>query len=102
MSSPAFTQPGVTARILLKAYACGIFPMAESAQDSALYWIDPEDRGILPLDNFHIPRRLRRTVRQSRLRVTVDTAFSRVVAQCAKPRPNRPSTWINRRIEGLY
>ena len=102
MSRPQISQSRVTAQILLKAYACGIFPMAESAEDPALYWIDPQRRGILPLDRFHLSKRLRRTVRTTSLVVTVNTAFAQVVEQCATPRPDRPSTWINTRIARLY
>ncbi|VAW15396.1 Leucyl/phenylalanyl-tRNA--protein transferase [hydrothermal vent metagenome] len=92
----------ITPQVLLKAYACGIFPMAEDAGDSALYWIDPEKRGVLPLDGFHLPRRLKRTLRSGRFEVRVDTAFAEVLASCAKPMPGRGSTWINTRIRQLY
>ena len=63
---------GLTPEVLLKAYACGIFPMAENADDPALFWIDPEERGIIPLDAFHVPARLARTVRATRFTVTCD------------------------------
>ncbi|MHA1546441.1 MAG: leucyl/phenylalanyl-tRNA--protein transferase, partial [Alphaproteobacteria bacterium] len=99
--TPPLSQSRITAQILLKAYGCGIFPMAESARDAALYWIDPQERGILPLEKFHLARRLRRTVRHTDFQVTVDTAFARVVEECAVPRPGRPSTWINSRIARL-
>ncbi len=92
----------ITPQVLLKAYACGIFPMAESAEDNALYWIEPERRGILPLDRVHVPRRLARTIRQGGFEVRVDNDFDAVIEGCAAPRAGRRSTWINGRIRGLY
>ncbi|HEY7665391.1 MAG TPA: leucyl/phenylalanyl-tRNA--protein transferase [Xanthobacteraceae bacterium] len=92
----------ITPEVLLKAYACGIFPMAESAEDPALYWYEPEMRGVIPLDRFHIPARLARTVRSDRFTVTVDRDFDAVLAGCAEPAPGRPRTWINARIRTLY
>ena len=92
----------ITPQVLLKAYSCGIFPMAESADDPALYWIEPQQRGVLPLDTFTIPRRLLRTVRTTALTVTIDTDYEGVIAGCAAPRPGRTSTWINTRIRNLY
>lgn len=89
----------LTPRILLHAYANGLFPMAESAEATELLWFDPERRGILPLDGFHVPRRLRRTVRQGPFQVRADTAFRRVMGSCADV---RPSTWINAEILDLY
>lgn len=92
----------ITPQVLMKAYACGIFPMAESADDNALYWIEPERRGILPLDRIHVPRRLARTIRQRRFEIRVDCDFDGVIAGCAASRPGRRSTWINGRIRRLY
>ncbi len=92
----------ITPEVLLNAYAAGIFPMAESADDQTLFWIDPEFRGILPLDGFHVPRRLKRTVRSSKFTIRIDTAFEDVVSGCADATPDRPSTWINLRIRQLY
>jgi leucyl/phenylalanyl-tRNA---protein transferase len=92
----------ITPEVLLKAYACGIFPMAESAEDPALYWIEPEERGIIPLDRFHLPARLARTVRSDQFAITVDRDFEGVLDGCAEPRPGRPRTWINKRIRTLY
>ena len=92
----------ITPEVLLKAYACGIFPMAESADDPALYWIEPEQRGVIPLDRFRVPSRLARTVRSDRFMVTVDRDFEGVMAGCADPRAGRPRTWINTRIRVLY
>ncbi|MBA4173756.1 MAG: leucyl/phenylalanyl-tRNA--protein transferase [Hyphomicrobium sp.] len=92
----------ITPQVLLKAYSCGIFPMAESADDPALYWIEPQHRGILPLDRIHIPRRLARTIRSTPVDVRIDTDFEGVIAGCAGSRPGRRSTWINARIRSLY
>jgi len=92
----------ITPEVLLKAYACGIFPMAESADDPALYWIEPEQRGIIPLDRFHMPSRLARTVRSDHFTVTVDRDFDAVLEGCAEARAGRPRTWINGRIRMLY
>lgn len=100
-------QPKITPEMLLRAYAIGIFPMAEARNDPELYWIDPELRGILPLENFHIPASLRKTVRQCLAgkapfyRVTCDTAFEAVVRGCATPAPGRQQTWINDTIFDL-
>lgn len=88
--------------VLLRAYAYGVFPMAESRDDPQLYWIDPEARGILPLDRFHVPKRLRRTVRQHPFEIRIDTAFREVMLGCAEAAPNRDGTWINERILALY
>src|SRR5947207_5183631 len=92
----------ITPEVLLKAYACGIFPMAESAEDPALYWLEPEMRGVIPLDRFHMPSRLARTVRSDRFTVTVDRDFAAVLEGCAESRAGRPRTWINTRIRVLY
>ena len=93
---------GLTPDVLLKAYACGIFPMAESAEDPALFWIEPEQRGIIPLDAFHVPARLARTVRGARFTVAGDRDFDAVVEGCAEPGPKRARTWINGAIRRLY
>jgi len=92
----------ITSEVLLKAYACGIFPMAESADDPALYWIEPERRGVIPLEGFHLPRRLARTVRASPFEVVADRNFGAVLEGCAAPGPGRGRTWINGRIRRLY
>jgi len=92
----------ITPEVLLKAYACGIFPMAESADDPALYWIEPEKRGIIPIDRFHVSARLARTVRSDRFMVTVNRDFDGVIEGCAAELPSRPRTWINERIRTLY
>ena len=102
MASRESALVDITPEVLLKAYACGIFPMAESADDPALYWIEPERRGIIPLDRFHVPSRLARTVRSERFTVVVDRDFDAVLDGCAEPMPGRTRTWINARIRNLY
>ncbi len=92
----------ITPDVLLKAYACGIFPMAENADDPSLYWIEPEQRGVIPLDGFHLPRRLARTVRTDRYSVYIDRDFAAVLDGCAAPGRDRARTWINTRIRSLY
>jgi leucyl/phenylalanyl-tRNA---protein transferase len=92
----------LTPEVLLKAYACGIFPMAESAEDPALFWIDPAERGVIPLDGFHVPGRLARTVRATRFRSVCDHDFDAVIEGCAEPGPQRARTWINAPIRRLY
>jgi leucyl/phenylalanyl-tRNA---protein transferase len=92
----------ITPEVLLRAYACGIFPMAESADDPTLFWVEPEERGVIPLDGLKVPSRLARTVRSDRFRVTVDKAFGEVIDGCAEAKPGRDNTWINRRIRTLY
>ncbi|MEO1544499.1 MAG: leucyl/phenylalanyl-tRNA--protein transferase, partial [Pseudomonadota bacterium] len=88
----------ITPQVLLKAYSCGIFPMAESSDDPALYWIEPQHRGILPLNQIHIPKRLARTIRTTNLVVKIDCDFEGVISGCAASQPGRRSTWINKRI----
>ena len=102
MANRQGSQVEITPEVLLKAYACGIFPMAESAEDPALYWIEPERRGILPIERFHVPARLIRTVRADRFRVVCDRDFDAVIDGCAEPKPGRARTWINLRIRRLY
>lgn len=87
---------------LLNCYRRGVFPMADSREDMRLFLMDPDLRGILPLDAFHVPRRLRKTVRKNLYRITVDTAFNRVIEACAEPYDNRDATWINAPIMNLY
>jgi leucyl/phenylalanyl-tRNA--protein transferase len=92
----------VTPEILLRAYALGVFPMAESASDPELYWIDPEARGVIPLDGLHISRSLRKTVRHAKFEVLCDCDFSAVLSACAEPEAGRGGTWINAQIVELY
>jgi leucyl/phenylalanyl-tRNA--protein transferase len=102
MASKEHAIVEITPEVLLKAYACGIFPMAESADDPALYWIEPEARGIIPLDSFHVSARLARTVRADRFTVVANRDFDAVLAGCAEAKPGRTHTWINGRIRRLY
>jgi leucyl/phenylalanyl-tRNA--protein transferase len=92
----------VTPDILLRAYAAGIFPMAESADDPGLHWIEPKQRGVIPLDGFHLPARLARLVRQHDYTIQADRDFDAVIAACAAPRGDERETWINRPIRQLY
>ena len=94
--------PKLTPDLLLRAYAEGLFPMAERRGDPALYWVSPEKRGIIPLDAFHVPRLLARTVRSGRFTVTADTCFAEVMRACAAPAPGRAESWINDEILRLY
>lgn len=92
----------ISPELMLRAYRAGLFPMAETRRGERLYWLDPEFRGVLPLDRFHIPRRLARTVLSERFTVTSDRDFPGVIAACARPRPGREDTWINGEIEALF
>ncbi|HWV96784.1 MAG TPA: leucyl/phenylalanyl-tRNA--protein transferase [Xanthobacteraceae bacterium] len=102
MATRDSTSSEITPDVLLRAYACGIFPMAESADDPSLFWVEPEMRGIIPLEGFHVSSRLARTVRGDTFTVTADRAFKAVIAGCAEPQPQRDNTWINCRIRELY
>ncbi len=92
----------ITPDIVLKAYATGIFPMSEGRDEPEMFWVDPEKRGVLPLDGFHLPRRLRRTVRQDAFTIRIDSAFEGVMSACAEPASGRWTTWINREIQELF
>jgi len=96
------TRIRLTPDILLQSYAAGIFPMAESADDPELFWVDPTRRGVIPLDGLHVPRRLRRVLRRGGFEVRCDTAFAEVMRGCAEASETRPSTWINDEIVRLY
>ncbi|CCQ73706.1 Leucyl, phenylalanyl-tRNA-protein transferase [Magnetospira sp. QH-2] len=87
--------------MLLRAYAAGIFPMAETKESRELLWFDPEERGIFPLDAFHVPRSLRKKIRKGLFDVRCDSAFTEVVNNCAKTTANRQETWINGEIFDL-
>lgn len=102
MTSRDSAATEITPEVLLRAYACGIFPMAESADDPSLFWVEPELRGIIPLTGFRIASRLARTVRSDAFTVTVNQAFKAVMDGCAAPQPGREDTWINKRIRELY
>lgn len=92
----------VTPEILLRAYAAGMFPMAESAEDPDVYWVQPRMRGIIPLDAFHISHSLAKTIRRHPFEIRIDTAFDKVMDLCAESTDERPATWINPLILRLY
>ncbi|MGJ0510587.1 MAG: leucyl/phenylalanyl-tRNA--protein transferase [Methylocystis sp.] len=100
------SRPGapyaITPHLLLRAYSIGLFPMAESAEDDQLFWVDPEKRAIFPLETFIVSRSLAKTVRSDRFEVTVDRDFDAVIDACAAPAPEREKTWINTEIRRLY
>ncbi|EJC79104.1 leucyl/phenylalanyl-tRNA--protein transferase [Rhizobium leguminosarum bv. trifolii WSM2297] len=95
-------SPGITPEILLRAYSIGLFPMAESADDPEIFWVEPELRGVLPFDHFHVSKSLAKTVRRKPFEIRFDHAFDQVIAACAEETSGRPSTWINRTIRSLY
>jgi leucyl/phenylalanyl-tRNA---protein transferase len=101
MSRPR-DQYEITADILLRAYSIGLFPMAESARDRNLFWVDPEERGIFPLDGLIISKSLAKAVRSDRFEIKIDWDFDAVIAACADSSPGREKTWINARIRRLY
>ena len=92
----------ITPELVLKAYAAGIFPMSEGADDPNIHWIEPRLRGIMPLDAFHVPRRLARTVRAEPYEIRFDADFDAVIAACAGTREGAQATWINGKIRTLY
>ncbi|HLS68969.1 MAG TPA: leucyl/phenylalanyl-tRNA--protein transferase [Kiloniellales bacterium] len=92
----------LTPDLLLRAYALGVFPMAENRQSEELHWVDPDLRGVLPLDAVHLPRKLYRRLKRQDFLVTCNQAFAQVIRACAEPAANRPETWINPTIERLY
>ncbi len=93
---------GITVDILLRAYSAGLFPMADSADDPELFWVEPEIRGIIPLNDFHISKSLAKAMRKKPFDIRFNTAFEAVMAGCAAEAPDRPSTWINTTIRKLY
>jgi leucyl/phenylalanyl-tRNA--protein transferase len=92
----------ITPRILLRAYAAGLFPMAEDADDEALYWFDPQERGIFPLDGLIVSKSLAKAIRAQKFEIRIDTSFDAVLAGCAESRPGREKTWINGAIAQLF
>src|SRR5207342_1212994 len=101
MTSRDSAASEITPEVLLRAYACGIFPMAESADDPGFFWVEPEERGIFPLHGLIVASRLARTIRSDRFTVTVNRCFGDVIAACAEATPERDNTWINQRIREL-
>ncbi|MBV8457764.1 MAG: leucyl/phenylalanyl-tRNA--protein transferase [Acetobacteraceae bacterium] len=92
----------ITPELMLRAYRHGLFPMAETRRGNRLYWLDPEQRGVLPLDRFHIPRRLARTILGTSFQISLDEDFRATIAGCAARAPGREDTWINDQIESLF
>jgi leucyl/phenylalanyl-tRNA--protein transferase len=92
----------ITTDLLLRAYRHGLFPMAETRRGERLFWLDPERRGVLPLDGFHLPKRLFRTLLSGRFDVTADRDFPAIIAGCAASAAGREDTWINSQIETLF
>ncbi len=102
MTRPLAPGDRIPADLLLRAYATGVFPMAESADDPEVFWVRPEMRGIIPLDAFHVPKSLAKTVRQNRFEIRFDSDFIGVIDGCAEAREGRLSTWINQPIREAY
>ncbi len=96
------TTVELTPTLILRAYGCGLFPMAEGKAEPEVFWVDPDWRGVIPLDGFHVSKRLARTVRTGRFRITVDHDFARVVRGCARRTKRRPESWINGSILEAY
>ena len=92
----------ITPELLLRAYSIGLFPMSDAADDPEIFWVEPELRGILPLDQFHVSKSLAKAIRQKPFDIRFHTAFDAVIAKCAEEVENRPSTWINETIRELY
>ncbi len=96
-------QPApIPADLLLLAYRNGIFPMADSRDDPEVFWVEPKDRAIIPLDQFHLSRSLRKVLAQDRFTITFDTAFAHVIEACSHPRPGHPDSWISEQIKTSY
>lgn len=95
-------HPTLTPELLLKAYAAGVFPMSEGPKSKDVYWVDPPLRGILPLESFHVPKRLARSIRQGNFRITINTCFADIIRACAAVPRNQQSTWINESIITSY
>lgn len=89
-------------RMVLGAYAVGVFPMADHRQADSVYWVEPKRRAVLPLDGFHLARSLRKTLVANRYRVTADTAFEQIIRLCAEGTVDRPETWISGQIEAAF
>jgi leucyl/phenylalanyl-tRNA--protein transferase len=102
MSRPYLGPQRLTPELLLRAYAAGIFPMAQSRDDRHIFWIDPQTRGVLPLDCFHVPKSLMKIVRSRIFDIRIDTAFEQVISFCSQPFKNRRDTWINPEIMRAY
>ena len=102
MTRPLAPGSGIPTDLLLRAYASGVFPMAEGADDPEVFWVRPETRGIIPLDAFHLPKSLAKAIRHGTFEIAFDSDFSAVIEGCAEKRPERRSTWINKPIREAY
>ena len=102
MTRPTPRSADLDPDLVLRAYAMGVFPMAEHRDEDSVFWAEPRQRAILPLDGFHLSRSLRKTLVSDRFRITADAAFEEVIALCAEPVPDRPDTWINTSIEKVF
>lgn len=102
MTRPYAPGYRIPTELLLKAYASGVFPMAESASDPEVFWVRPETRGIIPLDGFHVPKSLRKTIRRESFEIRFDFDFEATIDACAERREERRSTWINAPIREAY
>ena len=96
------THDLIPVELLLRAYRSGVFPMADHRNDREVYWVEPRERAIIPLDGFHLSRSLRKVVRQERFRVSCDGNFAAVIAACAQPREELSESWISHQIEASY
>ncbi len=99
MSEPVLA---LTPELIIRAYCQGLFPMADSAEATEFHWVDPRRRGIIPLDGFHVPRSLKKTVKRGVFVIRRDTAFAAVIDGCAQANPGRDGTWINRAIRDVF
>lgn len=97
-----FAMLALPPELILSAYANGLFPMAKDRHDPTIHWLDPIRRGVIPLERFHVPRSLRKTLRREPFEIRVDTAFERVIHACAEPTPERPRTWLNDELIAAY
>lgn len=102
MTRPAPRSADLDPDLVLRAYAMGVFPMAEHRDEDSVFWVEPRQRAIMPLDGFHLSRSLRKTIAGDRFRITADAAFEQVIALCAETAPDRPDTWINPAIEKVF
>ena len=101
MHAPSHPPP-IPTELLLRAYRSGIFPMADFRDDREVYWVEPKERAIIPLDGFRLSRSLRKAIRQDRFSVTCDRNFPAIIAECAAPREDHAESWISRQIEASY
>ncbi len=102
MTRPAPPASELDPDLVLRAYAMGVFPMAEHRDEASVYWVEPRQRAILPLDGFRLSRSLKKTIQSDRFRITADTAFEQVIALCAEAAADRPDTWINPPITRVF